>query len=48
MTGYDYNQLLSVFYISYIVFEIPATVLCKHIGPGSSITPHSPQISSQR
>ncbi|KAH9907612.1 MFS general substrate transporter [Xylariomycetidae sp. FL2044] len=34
MTGNDYNQLLSIFYISYIVFEIPATLLCKWIGPG--------------
>ncbi|KAL2114021.1 hypothetical protein VUR80DRAFT_1317 [Thermomyces stellatus] len=34
MTGSDYNLTLSVFYISYIIFEIPATVLCKHIGPG--------------
>ncbi|KAH6999449.1 retrograde regulation protein 2 [Ilyonectria destructans] len=34
LTGYDYNQILSVFYISYILFEIPSTVLCKYIGPG--------------
>ncbi|KAH7121512.1 putative MFS transporter [Dactylonectria macrodidyma] len=33
-TGYDYNQIISVFYISYILFEIPCTVLCKYIGPG--------------
>lgn len=47
MTGSDYNLTLSVFYISYIIFEIPATVLCKHIGPGSfrfsnEIPPHPP------
>ncbi|KAH8766639.1 putative MFS transporter [Diaporthe sp. PMI_573] len=30
----DYNALLSVFYISYIIFEIPANILCKWIGPG--------------
>ena len=31
---YDYNTVLSVFYISYIIFEIPANMLCKWIGPG--------------
>ena len=34
MTGTDYNLVLSVFYISYIIFEIPATILCKWMGPG--------------
>ncbi|KAH7072637.1 putative MFS transporter [Paraphoma chrysanthemicola] len=34
LTGYDYNQVLSVFYISYIVFEIPCNMACKAIGPG--------------
>ncbi|KAI1843791.1 hypothetical protein JX266_010050 [Neoarthrinium moseri] len=35
MTGiYDYNQLASVFYISYILFEIPSGLACKWIGPG--------------
>jgi MFS family permease len=34
LVGYDYNVILSVFYISYIIFEIPATVCCKWIGPG--------------
>ncbi|TLD05487.1 uncharacterized protein PgNI_09253 [Pyricularia grisea] len=34
LTGNDYNIILSVFYISYILFEIPATVLCKWMGPG--------------
>ncbi|RAL00851.1 putative MFS transporter [Aspergillus ibericus CBS 121593] len=32
--GYDYNAILSVFYISYIIFEIPSTIACKVIGPG--------------
>ena len=32
--SYDYNTVLSVFYISYIIFEIPATICCKVIGPG--------------
>lgn len=32
--GNDYNLILSVFYISYIIFEIPANVLCKWMGPG--------------
>lgn len=34
MTGYDYNVALSVFYVSYIVFEIPSNIACKWIGPG--------------
>ncbi|KAL4881768.1 major facilitator superfamily domain-containing protein [Aspergillus karnatakaensis] len=34
MTGHDYNIVLSVFYISYIVFEIPSNIACKWIGPG--------------
>ncbi|KAJ4261656.1 hypothetical protein NW762_007094 [Fusarium torreyae] len=34
LVGYDYNKILSVFYISYIIFEIPATVSCKWMGPG--------------
>ncbi|KAK6613755.1 major facilitator superfamily transporter [Botrytis cinerea] len=34
MKGYDYNKVLSIFYISYILFEIPANMACKWIGPG--------------
>ncbi|TKA81515.1 hypothetical protein B0A55_02975 [Friedmanniomyces simplex] len=34
LEGYDYNIILSVFYISYIIFEIPSNVLCKAVGPG--------------
>jgi len=34
LTGYDYNTVLSVFYISYILFEIPSNMACKWIGPG--------------
>lgn len=34
LRGYDYNQVLSVFYISYIVAEIPSNLACKWIGPG--------------
>lgn len=34
LKGYDYNIVLSVFYISYILFEIPATITCKWLGPG--------------
>jgi MFS family permease len=34
MEGYDYNGVISVFYISYIVFEIPSNLLCKWMGPG--------------
>ncbi|KAL5359696.1 major facilitator superfamily domain-containing protein [Aspergillus floccosus] len=34
LTGYDYNILLSIFYVSYIVFEIPSSLTCKWMGPG--------------
>ncbi|CAI4212704.1 unnamed protein product [Parascedosporium putredinis] len=34
MKGYDYNIIISCFYVSYIVFEIPTTMLCKYMGPG--------------
>ncbi|GKT88828.1 major facilitator superfamily transporter [Colletotrichum tofieldiae] len=34
LKGYDYNIVLSTFYVSYILFEIPATVACKWLGPG--------------
>ncbi|KAL6857821.1 hypothetical protein ACO1O0_005264 [Amphichorda felina] len=34
LKGYDYNIVLSIFYISYIVFEIPSSVCCKWMGPG--------------
>ncbi|RMJ28207.1 Mfs transporter [Aspergillus sp. HF37] len=34
LTGYDYNLALSVFFISYIVFEIPCNMACKWLGPG--------------
>lgn len=34
LEGYDYNRLLTVFYISYIIFEIPSNMCCKWMGPG--------------
>ncbi|KAL4865202.1 major facilitator superfamily domain-containing protein [Aspergillus spectabilis] len=34
MSGYDYNTVLLVFYISYIIFEIPLNIACKWLGPG--------------
>lgn len=34
LEGYDYNKLLSIFYVSYIIFEIPANMTCKWLGPG--------------
>lgn len=29
MKGYDYNKLLSVFYVSYIIFEIPSNMVSR-------------------
>ena len=34
LSGYDFNSVNTVFYISYIVFEIPSNILCKIVGPG--------------
>lgn len=34
LQGNDYNAVLSVFYISYIIFEIPCNIACKWLGPG--------------
>lgn len=34
MHGYDYNLVLTIFYIAYILFEIPCNLACKWIGPG--------------
>ncbi|KAK6216341.1 hypothetical protein LQW54_003544 [Pestalotiopsis sp. IQ-011] len=38
MTGtYDYNKLLSIFYVSYILFEVPCNLGTKWLGPGWAI-----------
>jgi hypothetical protein len=34
LKGYDYNTLLSTFYVSYIIFELPCNMACKWMGPG--------------
>ncbi|EOA87731.1 uncharacterized protein SETTUDRAFT_130579 [Exserohilum turcica Et28A] len=34
LKGHDYNSILSIFYISYILFEIPSNICCKWMGPG--------------
>ncbi|PFH58452.1 hypothetical protein XA68_13680 [Ophiocordyceps unilateralis] len=34
MSGFDYNAVVSIFYISYILLEIPCNILCKWVGPG--------------
>jgi len=34
LVGYGYNAILSIFYVSYILFEIPSNIACKKIGPG--------------
>ncbi|KAJ5735769.1 uncharacterized protein N7483_000894 [Penicillium malachiteum] len=34
LEGYDYNIVLSIFFVSYILFEIPSNIACKWIGPG--------------
>ncbi|KAJ5458673.1 hypothetical protein N7475_010061 [Penicillium sp. IBT 31633x] len=34
LKGNDYNKVLSIFYISYIIFEVPCNIFCKWMGPG--------------
>ncbi|KAH8886571.1 MFS transporter [Thozetella sp. PMI_491] len=34
LKGNDYNAVNSIFYISYILCEIPSNILCKYMGPG--------------
>jgi len=34
LKGFDYNKVLTYFYISYIIFEIPSNMACKWMGPG--------------
>ncbi|KAF4979266.1 hypothetical protein FZEAL_4511 [Fusarium zealandicum] len=34
MKGFDYNAALSMFYVSYIIFELPSNIVCKLMGPG--------------
>ncbi|KAJ5129983.1 uncharacterized protein N7515_006022 [Penicillium bovifimosum] len=34
LVNYDYNAVLSIFFISYVVFEIPSNLMCKWVGPG--------------
>ncbi|KAJ3477810.1 hypothetical protein NLG97_g8739 [Lecanicillium saksenae] len=37
MGGYQFNIALSVFYVSYILFEIPSNMMCKWMGPANFI-----------
>ncbi|KAL0567920.1 hypothetical protein V5O48_014074 [Marasmius crinis-equi] len=34
LKGSDYNVILSIFYISYVLFQLPSNILCKRLGPG--------------
>ncbi|KAI5818279.1 major facilitator superfamily domain-containing protein [Pyronema omphalodes] len=33
LKGYDFNIALTGFFVTYVLFEVPANVLCKHFGP---------------
>lgn len=37
LKGYDYNILLTAFYVAYIVFELPCQMLTKWWGPGKTL-----------
>ncbi|KAH8889240.1 Tna1 protein [Thozetella sp. PMI_491] len=32
--GNDFNSVNSIFYLAYIIFDVPSNLLCKYIGPG--------------
>lgn len=34
LPGFEYNQVLSAFYIGYIMFELPSAFPCRLLGPG--------------
>ncbi|TQN64235.1 putative transporter [Colletotrichum shisoi] len=34
LVGYDFNSVNTIFYVSYMVFDIPSNLLCKIVGPG--------------
>lgn len=35
MTGHDYNIALFVFFIPYILFEVPSNIIIKRIAPST-------------
>lgn len=35
MTGHDYNVALFVFFIPYILFEVPSNIIIKRIAPST-------------
>lgn len=35
MTGHDYNIALFVFFIPYILFEVPSNIVIKRIAPST-------------
>ncbi|KAH8923427.1 MFS general substrate transporter [Atractiella rhizophila] len=37
LKGYDYNTAISIFFVAYIVFELPSNAVCKIIRPGRYI-----------
>jgi len=34
LKGYDYNKLLSIYFVSDVLFQIPWNVMCKIVKPG--------------
>lgn len=35
MTGHDYNVALFVFFIPYILFEVPSNIIIKRVAPST-------------
>ncbi|KAK9896754.1 MFS general substrate transporter [Cystobasidium minutum MCA 4210] len=34
LRGFQFNEILTIFFISYILFEVPSNMACKYFGPG--------------
>lgn len=35
MTGHDYNIALFIFFIPYIIFEVPSNIIIKRVAPST-------------
>ena len=35
MTGHDYNTALFIFFVPYILFEVPSNIIIKRVAPST-------------
>ena len=38
MTGHDYNIALFIFFIPYILFEVPSNIIIKRVAPSTYLS----------